>query len=133
MLLLYEHHLSRDGSALLAIMLTTSHHRPGSRGLCGSARRVEKNPFLTGNEENFGEIMPDFIEPTETQRRALGQYYRELIDKAAEARVQHGMHSQQYAVAVSVLTATTSAIQVAFHFKTVTDAHRWIRGLAFAA
>jgi hypothetical protein len=71
-----------------------------------------------------------FTEPNENQKRDLGAYYKQLLEKGAEARAQHGTQSQQYAVAVSVLTATVGAVQTAFGFETSTQAHNFLRGIA---
>ncbi|HEY6020014.1 MAG TPA: hypothetical protein VIY48_08970 [Candidatus Paceibacterota bacterium] len=71
-----------------------------------------------------------FTEPNETQKKDLGTYYKTLLEKGAEAKAQHGPLSQQYAVAISVLTATVSAVQVSFGFETTRQAHNFLRGIA---
>ncbi len=57
----------------------------------------------------------------------LAKHYKDLITKTGQARVVHGENSNEYALALALVTATVTAIQFAYGFESAKQAHAFLR------
>ena len=57
----------------------------------------------------------------------LAKHYKDLIVKTGQARVAYGQHSNEYALALALVTATVTAIQFAYGFESAKQAHAFLQ------
>lgn len=62
--------------------------------------------------------------------KALGKHYRTMIEKSGQARVAYGRQSTEYALGLSLMTATIETIRIAYAFESLKSAHTFLRQIA---
>ena len=56
----------------------------------------------------------------------LAKHYKDLVTKTGQARVVYGENTNEYALALALVTATVTAVQHAYGFETAKDAHSFL-------
>ena len=65
----------------------------------------------------------------EDVKNEVRDHWAMLMRKSGDSLTTHGRNSPQYALALSIVTATVSTIHVAYGFKDIREAHQWLRTL----
>ncbi len=60
----------------------------------------------------------------------LAKHYKDLIVKTGQARVVYGEHTNEYALALALVTATVTAIKFAYGFENAKEAHLFLQAIS---
>lgn len=61
--------------------------------------------------------------------KGLANHYKDLVVKTGQARVVYGENSNEYALALALVTATVTAIQYAYGFENAKQAHMFLQAI----